>query len=277
MSLSRFGCCESPVSPFPVRTCFLGVFRVRRMMSSLRLAVEVASHARDVIAVRSSSFEGIYDDATPPLEGSSSESTTDVTPCDVGDRFAPARVEEEEAGALARVSSFEGLYGDGAFGKEAAHVEEKDVDELGATTDSDLDRSEKGAHEDEKFYVQSPPQMFASARSDLASDLELDLSSGRSSAAHAQSPIDVTLESGLDRVGQSDATPVEEQVSFRDRHFSTPELRRFAGAGTVACSVSFRCCLDSFLFCFIYSLCFTLKRENPDLKVASCVWVFFRF
>ena len=110
------------------------------MMSSLRLAVEVASHARDATAVRSSSFEGIYDDATPPLEGSSSESTTDVTPCDVGDRFAPARVEEEEAGALARVSSFEGLYGDGAFGKEAAHVEEKDVDELGATTDSDLDR-----------------------------------------------------------------------------------------------------------------------------------------
>ena len=215
----------------------------------------------DVTFMRSSSFEEIYDATTPPLEGDTDSTTgTDVTPGVVGDRFAPAQIESE---ALRHASSFEALYSDSdvPFAKEATHVEEKDVDELGANTDSDLDRSEKGAHEGEKYYVQSPPlQMFTSMRSDLTSDLELDLSSGRSSAAQVQSPLDVTLESGLDRVGQSDVTPVEDEEHFRERHFSTPELRRFAGE-------SRRCSCGGVSFCL--SSCVVLN----SFPVAS----FFKF
>ena len=195
---------------------------------------EIGSESAAVVE-RASSYEDIYRDVTPPLEDVGEAAWPGVAET-VGDRHQ-GHVEPHHALMAGRASSYERLYE--ASHKEATHGDEKDVDE--GTTDSDIERPEKGAGEDEKYYVQSPPQMFSSTRTDVDLDLELsDVKTSRSPSAQFGSPIDVTLEAGLDLVGHRTVSG-EQRETFersqsyevcdehdddvsRQRRFSTPDV-----------------------------------------------------
>lgn len=158
--------------------------------------------------LRSSSYEDIYVDVKAPLEDDS-EILIPSGPLQVGDRFEGKHFDSQFVDGKA--SSFENLYE--ASSKEAEDIDDKDIDEKDA--ESDLDRPEKGEGEDEKYYVQSPPQMFMSTRTDT--DYEVDVTSpvpiqkATPQPGQYGSPIDVTLECGLDQVGQE--TTVQQHSS----------------------------------------------------------------
>ena len=189
--------------------------------------------------LKSSSYEDIYCGIKAPLEGDE-EIIIPAEPLDIGDRHEHKHLDSSFVSSNSgRASSFENLYE--ASSKEADYVDDKDVDE-GDEVESDIDRPEKGVGEDEKYYVQSPPQMYMSAQTESHLDLDLTCPAAPSQQSPPQfgSPIDVTLESGLDQVGHEEEDPGEERdtlersysyevghehddTSDRHRHYSSPE------------------------------------------------------
>ncbi len=139
---------------------------------------------------RTSSYEDIYEGVKGPLEDEAStmQQPVGASGLDIGDRFDTRHVDSEFR--TTKASSFENLYEAGGGGsdeeepgsfKEAGDVEEKDIDEASRSSTDD-ERPEKGEGEDEKEQTM--------------------LTSTRPTPNKYTSPIDVTLESGLDLVGQ---------------------------------------------------------------------------
>lgn len=232
--------------------CDKDVFNLKEVIDeNLPFDESVSMEEKD--RLKSSSYEDIYTDVKAPLEDE--EIIIPLGPIEVGDRFEGKHIDSPFIGlSEGKTSSFENLYE--ASSKEAEDVDDKDVDER--DLDSDSDRPEKGEGEDEKYYVQSPPQMYMSTRTEPDSSLELDLIPATQQSGSPQigrytspPPIDVTLESGLDQVGHEgeDDDPLHlggsrqkddqrdslershsyevghehDDTSDRQRHFSTPD------------------------------------------------------
>ena len=202
---------------------------------------------------------------------------------ELGDRHVGHREPHLEC-LSGRTSSYERLYEPSH--KEATHRDEKDVDE--GTTDSDLERPEKGAGEDEKYYVQSPPQMYASSRTDTGLELELDdVKSSRSASAQYDSPIDVTLEAGLDLVGHhhtvlstDDRESFERSQSYdvederndvaAPRRYSTPDVLPLPlSSGT---SMLIPCCKTSLASRFLWASLGTYALFLATGPVHVCIY-----
>ena len=244
---------------------------------------------------KSSSYEDIYTGVKAPLEDVDDEVL--IPPeVEIGDRY-DKHVDAHFENIEGRASSFENLYETST--KEANVVEEKDVDEGDGTTDSDTDRPEKGIGEDEKFYVQSPPQMYMSTVKPEP-ELDLDLSSSQQKTSPSQSvqymsPIDVTLESGLDLVGQNpqelsssieDRDALERSQSYevrhddfdafdRHRHFSSPDdVLHVAGKDKEADEQGIHICRIYLRYVDVaVYLCFTFPLYFGHFKVFFMDWL----
>jgi len=197
--------------------------------------------------LKSSSYEDIYVGIKGPLDDEDDLVMPMGAPIEVGDRFESRHMDPQFVDGGAKSSSFENLYE--ASKKEEGDVEEKDIDER--EVESDPERPEKGFGEDEKEGScrdnKSPPPYPSTSLSREEADAP-----SRSPVAKHPSPIDVTLESGLDQVGQDEKhvqflidspsrNTLEHSVSYdpsqgellqdeddsssesRQRHFSSPD------------------------------------------------------
>ncbi len=219
---------------------------------------DTQAQLEDKHRLMSSSYEDIYvGTSLPGDEGL--VSVDDVVPGEVGDRFDTRHVDPHLVKMPdGKSSSFENLYEEATV-KESKDIEEKDVDEREKESDYDLDKPEKGEYEDEKAETEvekSDSETVHSAPIDSSSD---QLPGTRSPPAHLPSdlsPIDVTLESGLDRIGQTfaesqdrdslersksyeagtDEAAADGEDSLRQRHFSSPDDVLQTGASPEAMS-----------------------------------------
>ena len=225
------------------RTISSEVFQTEEQQAEEQYEADQATlEAKD--RLKSSSYEDIYVGVKGPLEDDDDLVMPVGAPIEIGDRFDTRHVDPQFRDGGAKSSSFENLYE--ASKKEAGDVEEKDVDEQ--EVDSDIDRPEKGFREDEKESrrgSQSPQKPSSPPHLD-------ELTPTRSPVAKYPSPIDVTLESGLDQVGQEEEkqpvvqflmdvpgsrealerslsyqqevpTAPQEDPTTRQRHFSIPD------------------------------------------------------
>jgi len=147
---------------------------------------EVTS-SEDADIVRSSSYEDIYVGTKLPGDEPADDKGDVVIACDVGDRFdsRPSCIAQRKQSGTRKSSSFENLYE-----MQDRQVDDRDIAEMESdslstsmhqwqTKDaSDLDLAEKDS-------MLAPPV------------------SSRMWQARKSCPIDITVESGLDRVGQS--------------------------------------------------------------------------
>lgn len=161
--------------------------------------------------IRSSSYENIYIGTKLPGE-ELPEEIVDVDMSIVGDPFIMGHVELHLAKRPdGRSSSFENLYED-IQAKEATCIEDKDVDEQ-EEDETDLEKPEKG----EKDVGDKEQNMC------IASRLTLTFES---------SPIDITLEYGLDKIGHStsETSPtLQHSVSYdMDTDIQSRKTRRFS-------------------------------------------------
>jgi hypothetical protein len=177
---------------------------------------ETTEYAQEAHVVRSSSYENIY--VGTKLPGEESQEYCDVL--EISAVGEPRYAGHEEPHLTKRIdgksSSFENLY-ESIQMKETTCVEEKDVDERG---DDEPDRyePEKGEHYEEKEDVDE-------------GGYDRPVTAGRPSVTFGNdallfpsSPIDITLESGLDKIGhgKSEASPLLQHSLSYDTDTDTP-------------------------------------------------------
>lgn len=165
--------------------------------------------------LKSSSYEDIYIGVKGPLEDEDDVIMPVGGPIEIGDRFDTRHVDPQFKDGEAKSSSFENLYE--ASKKEAGDVEEKDVDEREGDLESETDRPEKGVVEDEKENDGVIATERKTTRDFSLDHVEAEIHATRSPPIFKYpSPIDVTLESGLDQVGQEDQSQLIMQLNMEE-------------------------------------------------------------
>ena len=200
--------------------------------------------------MKSSSYEDIYQDSDLTAEVCAVPDNYDI---EVGDRFPPGAAEASPSDEVSHIrSSYENLYLAQETLKESGDVEEKDVDErekLKRELDEALQHEEKGAAENHKDLLDDTDDKSAKSEEYDAFDInsisctkapsdntipvdiliESPELSRRPSSNREIGPIDVTLESGLDRVGcegddgDDDESPSKEPLSRSSSYHNRTE------------------------------------------------------
>ena len=178
--------------------------------------------------VRSSSYENIYVGTKLPGE-EPLEYSEDVDITSPGDSFNGRHTESHLAKQSdGKSCSFENLYEE-STAKETTCVEEKDVDEQ--EDEFNLDRPEKSIKEWQKEYDEMEDE-----NASYTAGGRMTLTFENESSALASSPIDITLESGLDKVGcgaSETQSPLQHSVSYDlDANVDGKMVRRFSTGST---------------------------------------------